>query len=207
MLGDDWIRRHGVVADYGYEQPNGSHIHPSLTLRSKRIRLKPRTLPLEHDAAHSEEPVPLTAVQTARLLCSLPETASPFWVMLKESTDASEQSEVTEQKQNIEQLLAEFPDVFKSPQLGAFRPEAPECVPLLPDAVPPNRPPFRLSMQERAEVEAQVKGLLEKGFIVPSASAYGSPVLFVPKPDGSLRMCIDYRALNQRTRRSTYPLP
>jgi hypothetical protein len=49
--------------------------------------------------------------------------------------------------------------------------------------------------------------LLETGRIVPSASSYGAPVLFVPKPDGSLRMCIDYRELNKLTVRKKYPLP
>jgi hypothetical protein len=76
-----------------------------------------------------------------------------------------------------------------------------------PDSNPPNRPPFRLSLPERQEVEKQVKELLEAGRIVPSASSYGSPVLFVPKPDGSLRMCIDYRELSKLTIKNKYPLP
>ena len=113
------------------------------------------------------------------------------------STDAS-----------VQALLNEFADVFAElTGKGKFREDTPECIPLVSNAAPPNRPPFRLSMSERAEVEKQVTGLLEKGFVQPSASPYGAPVLFVPKPDGSWRMCIDYRALNKLTRRNTYPLP
>jgi hypothetical protein len=55
---------------------------------------------------------------------------------------------------------------------------------------------FRLSPKELKEVEGQVKELLKRGLIEPSSSPYGAPVLFVGKKDGSLRMCIDYRALN-----------
>ena len=53
----------------------------------------------------------------------------------------------------------------------------------------------------------KVKDLLAKGFIQPSQSPYGSPVLFVQKKDGGLRMCVDYRALNSITRKDKYPLP
>jgi len=60
---------------------------------------------------------------------------------------------------------------------------------------------------EREEVERQVAKLLQQGFIRPSCSPYGAPVLFVKKPDGSLRMCVDYRALNKITVKNKYPLP
>ncbi|GJP32720.1 hypothetical protein CLOM_g17319 [Closterium sp. NIES-68] len=55
--------------------------------------------------------------------------------------------------------------------------------------------------------EKQIEYLLAKGLIRPSTSPYGAPVLFTPKPDGSLRMCIDYRALNKQTIKNKYPIP
>ncbi len=55
--------------------------------------------------------------------------------------------------------------------------------------------------------DEQVQDLLSKGFIEPSTSSFGAPVLFVRKKNGKMRMCIDYRALNSRTRKNKYPLP
>ncbi len=66
---------------------------------------------------------------------------------------------------------------------------------------------YRLSPAEHKEVQAQVKDLLSRGNIKPSTSPYGSPVLFVQKEDGSLRMVIDYRALNRQTVKNRYPIP
>ena len=60
---------------------------------------------------------------------------------------------------------------------------------------------------ELRELKAQLQELLNKGFIRPSASPWGAPVLFVKKKDGSFRMCIDYRQLNKVTIKNKYPLP
>ncbi|CAI7787037.1 unnamed protein product [Closterium sp. NIES-54] len=58
-----------------------------------------------------------------------------------------------------------------------------------------------------ADMKKQIEYLLDKGLIRPSTSPYGAPVLLTPKPDGSLRMCIDYRALNKQTIKNKYPIP
>ena len=60
---------------------------------------------------------------------------------------------------------------------------------------------------ELKELKEQLKDLLDKGFIRPSISPWGAPVLFVKKKDGSLRMCIDYRQLNKVTIKNKYPIP
>ena len=74
-------------------------------------------------------------------------------------------------------------------------------------SAPPSRPPYRLSPAEQKELEEQIADLLRHGFIRPSASPYGAPVLFVPKKDGRWRMCVDYRALNKQTIKDKFPLP
>ena len=76
-----------------------------------------------------------------------------------------------------------------------------------PDATPPNKPPYRLSLEELAELHKHLDELIAHGFIRPSVSPYGAPVLFVKKKDGTKRLCIDYRALNEITIKNVYPLP
>nr|GFC08131.1 putative reverse transcriptase domain-containing protein [Tanacetum cinerariifolium] len=69
------------------------------------------------------------------------------------------------------------------------------------------RAPYRLAPPEMKELSEKLKELSDKGFIRPSSSPWGAPVLFVKKKDGSFRMCIDYRQLNKLTVKNHYPLP
>ena len=66
---------------------------------------------------------------------------------------------------------------------------------------------YRLSPKEKEEVEFQLRSLIKKGFITPSHSPFGAPILFKDKPDGSFRMCVDFRALNKQTIKNRFPLP
>ncbi|GJV63417.1 putative reverse transcriptase domain-containing protein [Tanacetum coccineum] len=72
---------------------------------------------------------------------------------------------------------------------------------------PVARAPYRLAPSEMKELSEQLQELSDKGFIRPSSSPWGAPVLFVKKKDGSFRMCIDYRELNKLTVKNRYPLP
>ncbi|GJZ51284.1 putative reverse transcriptase domain-containing protein, partial [Tanacetum coccineum] len=78
---------------------------------------------------------------------------------------------------------------------------------LVPGATPIAKSPYRLAPSEMQELSEQLQELQDKGFIRPSHSPWGAPVLFVKKKDGSLRMCIDYRELNKLTVKNRYPLP
>ena len=78
---------------------------------------------------------------------------------------------------------------------------------LLPDTQPISITPYRMTTIELKELKEQLKDLFDKGFIRPSISPWGAPVLFVRNKDGSLRMCIDYRQLNKVTVKNRYPLP
>ncbi|RVW22924.1 Retrovirus-related Pol polyprotein from transposon 17.6 [Vitis vinifera] len=72
---------------------------------------------------------------------------------------------------------------------------------------PMSKAPYRMAPVELKELKVQLQELLDKGFIRPSVSPWGAPVLFVKKKDGSMRLCIDYRELNKVTVRNKYPLP
>nr|GFA06812.1 putative reverse transcriptase domain-containing protein [Tanacetum cinerariifolium] len=78
---------------------------------------------------------------------------------------------------------------------------------LVPGATSVARAPYRLAPSEMKELAKQLKELSDKGFIRPSSSPWGAPVLFVKKKDGSFWMCIDYRELNKLTVKNRYLLP
>ena len=79
------------------------------------------------------------------------------------------------------------------------------CIDVEPGTRPISIPPYRMAPAELKELKEQLQDLLSKGFIRPSVSPWGAPVLFVKKKDGS--MCIDYRQLNKVTIRNKYPIP
>ncbi len=78
---------------------------------------------------------------------------------------------------------------------------------LAPGTTPIYKKPYRMAPSELIELKKQIKELLEKGYIRASSSPWGSPILFAKKKDGTLRLCIDYRALNMVTVKNKYPMP
>ncbi|GJW75132.1 putative reverse transcriptase domain-containing protein [Tanacetum coccineum] len=105
-------------------------------------------------------------------------------------------------------VVREFPEVFPEDLLGIPPTRQVEFrIDLVPGAAPVARAPYRLAPSEMKELAEQLQELTDKGFIRPSSSPWGAPVLFVKKKDGSFRMCIDYRELNKLTVKNRYPLP
>ncbi|GJY91841.1 putative nucleotidyltransferase, ribonuclease H [Tanacetum coccineum] len=121
-----------------------------------------------------------------------------------------EETKISERRIEDVPVVRDFPEVFleelpeypgKNPGAGEFHIE------LIPGAAPVARAPYRLAPAEMKELAEQLKELSDKGFIRPSSSPWGAPILFVKKKDGSFRMCIDYRELNKLTVKNRYPLP
>nr|GFB49709.1 putative reverse transcriptase domain-containing protein [Tanacetum cinerariifolium] len=105
-------------------------------------------------------------------------------------------------------IVRDFPEVFPEdlPGLPPIRPVEFQ-IDLVPGAAPVARKPYRLAPFEMKELAKQLKELSDKGFIRPSSSPWGAPVLFVKKKDGLFRMCIDYQELNKLMVKNRYPLP
>ncbi|GJP50048.1 hypothetical protein CLOM_g9197, partial [Closterium sp. NIES-68] len=125
---------------------------------------------------------------------------------LRVENDGEKASETPEK---IKELLKEFQDILPDDlpnELPPYRTHQHEIVEE-PGSKPTFRAPYRLSPTELTDMKKRIEYLLAKGLIRPSTSPYGAPVLFTPKPDGSLRMCIDYRALNKQTIKNKYPIP
>ena len=105
-------------------------------------------------------------------------------------------------------VIREFPDVF-SEELPGVPPEREVdlSIEVVQGTTPISRAPYRMAPTELKELKTQLQELLDKGFIQPSVSPWGAPVLFVKKKDGTLRMCIDYRKINKVTVKNKYSFP
>ncbi|GJZ31900.1 putative reverse transcriptase domain-containing protein [Tanacetum coccineum] len=124
-------------------------------------------------------------------------------VTTKEAEDKSEKKRLD----NVP-IVRDFPEVFPEDLSGLPPTRQVEFqIDLIPGVAPVARAPYRLAPSKMKELSEQLKELSDKGFIRPSSSPWGAPVLFVKKKDGSFRMCIDYRELNKLTVKNRYPLP
>jgi hypothetical protein len=103
-------------------------------------------------------------------------------------------------------VVSNFPDVFPE-ELPGMPPERKVefAIELIPGTAPISKRAYRVSGPELVELKKQIDELLEKGYVRPNTSPWAAPVLFVEKKDGTKRMCIDYRALNEVTIKNKYP--
>ncbi|GBG76143.1 hypothetical protein CBR_g21891 [Chara braunii] len=124
-----------------------------------------------------------------------------FVVYVRPVTEAKE--EVTSTDPTIAKLLEEFKDLTESPTGVVPRPIQ-HRIEIEPGSRTPKGAVSRMSPRE---LQKQLDELLEKGWIRPSSSPFGAPVLFVPKKEGQFRMCIDYRGLNAIIVKNAGPLP
>ena len=109
---------------------------------------------------------------------------------------------------NLPRVVCEYADVFPDelPGLPPHR-DVDFGIELHPGTSPISMTPHRMAPVELQELRVQLQALLDKGFIRPSTSPWGAPVLFAKKKHKTLRLCIDYRQLNRVTIKNRYPLP
>jgi hypothetical protein len=105
-------------------------------------------------------------------------------------------------------IVSGYPDVFTEITIGLPPDREIEfTIDLMPGTQPIHKAPYRMAPFELKELKIQLEDLVDRGFIRPSVSPWGAPVLFVKKKDGSLQLCIDYHELNRVTIKNKYPLP
>lgn len=123
------------------------------------------------------------------------------WQEMKESSGALPKP--------VKQVLADLEDVMPDelPKKLPPRREVDHQIDLVPVKKPPAHAPYRMSQPKLAELRKELKELLDAGLLQPAKSPYGAPLLLKKKQDGSLRMCVDYRALNKVTIQNNYPIP
>lgn len=222
ILGDDWLTKHNAQLDFAAKRcvlrksngrrvvissnittpaaaANGLHILSALQFKRAVRKGAEAFLVVVEDVGDR----PPQGAQSH----SCPSASSPPGCL--NALKVSDIGTTAVNQKDLDRLLnkyrARFPD-----ELPKFKPRGnmvKHTIPLEPGAKPPCRPIYRLSQPELEELRKQITELLLKGYIEPSSSPYGAPVLFVKKKDGTLRMCIDYRALNQLTVKNKYPLP
>ncbi|RVW20594.1 Transposon Ty3-G Gag-Pol polyprotein [Vitis vinifera] len=109
----------------------------------------------------------------------------------------------------VVKILKEFKDVMSAELPKELPPRRPidHKIELLPGTKALDQAPYRMPPAELLELRKQLKELLDAGLIQPSRAPYGAPVLFQKKHDGSLRICVDYRALNKVNIKNKYPIP
>jgi hypothetical protein len=148
-----------------------------------------------------------TDLRTIRLSYGQEEVLLPIPVATTTKPFGSVYEAIIPEIQDI-MVVCEFSDVFPE-DLRGLPPERDVefLIELKPGTAPISRRSYRMPPNELAELKTQLQDLLEKGFIRPSSSPWGCPAIFVKKKDQTLRMCVDYRPLNEVTIKNKYPLP
>jgi hypothetical protein len=204
ICGETWLAKHKAVIDYGSKACMFMRRGRKFLVRC----IKPRRV--KNDPVEKPAATIMTLTQAKRIM------RKKVWYCLALVTEVKEEKEnQSVEKESIldprvKMLVQNYPTVFTdTPPKGGSKIQAEhECIPLPDDAKPTFRPMFRYSPLEMAELEKQIRELLDNGYIQPSTSPYGAPVLFVKKPRSEqLRLVIDYRQLNKLTLRNRHPIP
>ena len=170
------------------------------TISVRQLRHQLRTRQLQPDFA-----VLVWPKQVARILAGTHEPSVAELSSVNSVVSATESELVPVRRRVMETYRDVFPDSLP-PGLPPSR-DVDHKIELLANSQPLSRPTFRMSDRELTELKSQLAELTKCGFIQPSKSPFGAPILFVKKKDGTMRMCVDYRALNEITIKNSYPLP
>jgi hypothetical protein len=198
---------------------------PWLTKLNPTIDWKTRTVRVDvHKSNHDSYTVPannsepnstLNFISSKQILRQKSDIANLYLVYINyddindNSTLVCNSIDSRDKNFTVDKLLKKYSDVFPDDLPSGLPPTRAidHKIEIIPGSSPPCSTMYRMSPSELDELKKQLQELIQHKFIRPSKSSYGAPVLFVKKKDGSMRMCIDYRALNKITVKNKYPLP
>jgi hypothetical protein len=207
VLGLRWLRKHNPHIDW----KSGEMI---LTEAETQHQIQLHTEVEDQKENDAAEESPKLELITGKQLAKLARQGHQiFAAEVRCLRDAVTVNSLMAENQPINEIEAEIRREFSE----LFREELPLEMPpdrgvehhieLVEGAQPQSRGIYRVSYAEQQELKRQLQELTDQGFIRPSQSPWGAPVLFVPKKNGKLRMCVDYRALNKLTVKNSYPIP
>ena len=204
ILGHKWLNDHQCILNFS---------HKTCTFRQfgKRHEIFCGPIPTIYNSSSTSQHMScqtthLTALQMKRLFRKQKniDQNKTFFVLVQPDDCARS----IPNDPHLQSLIQSYNHVFQeSPSGLPPQRDVQHAINIQPCSSPPFKPIYRLSLKERHEVTKTIEDLLNNGLIQPSTSPFGAPILFVGKKDGSLRMCVDYRALNKLTIKNRYPLP
>ena len=204
------LTRQGILVAKALIDPNSERI----PLRVMNLTDEPQPLYHETIAATAELVASVNSLENSdpscpqvsiRLVCDVDLDAMPDH--LKIVWDANAVSLTEDQKKPFFDLLMKHQNVFAKSKHDLGRTSFVQHDIFTGDHPPIKQAPRRMPLNKREIAQKEVQAMLENGIIEPSTSPWSSPIVLVKKKDHTTRFCIDYRALNEITRKDSYPLP
>lgn len=215
ILGMPWLEKYNPSIDYRFKRvtmyANGTvtHLRSPTTTNNKTPSFYAHShvsKRLQKGSQASTSAAKLFCISAKQLRKQHSKIDSAFIAVI---TSKDGVMSISDHSNDKHPLLQKYSDVFPADLPVGLPPQRSidHKIEVLPGSEPPSRATYKMSATELDELKKIIHELLEHGFIQPSLSPYGAPVLFVKKKDGSIRMCVDYRALNKITVKNKYPLP
>jgi hypothetical protein len=211
ILGLPWFNM--VKPQFSWDQPNSVYVDIAGQPVSLRNATPQQLEQAEQAALTRRSSIIRSSVVNAiaALESPAPQRESSVVAPTEEGPQAASRDPEEERimQEAAEQVLSTYSDVFPDKLPSALPPSrgVEHYIELIPGATPTFRRAYRLSIAETKELKVQLDELEKQGFIQRSKSPYGAPVMFVKKKDGTLRLVVDYRMLNNVTIKNRYPLP